>query len=238
MSTRKQRVAELTADDPFLEHANRIAKAAQDNIKTIIIAVVSVLVLIGLVLFVQHQQTRGAAALTSELTEALAGYRDATDPQKAFTSTVTGELEAEAKKAIAPFDAIITGEPESGAATIARLYAADLSRRAGDHAAAEKHYLDYLANADDRDVASFAATEGAAYAAEAQGDADRAIAHFEKILSLPGTFYHDRAHMQLGRLWEGKGDTAKALEAYKKIVEDFPESKILANAKKRVEALE
>ena len=238
MSTRKQRVAELTADDPFLENANRIADTIQKNGKKILAGLLGVFVLTGLVLMVLQQQERGAAAMTTDLTKALDGYREATDPQKVFTSTVPGALETEAKEALPAFTAIISAEPGSGAASIARLYAADLSRRAGDDAAAEKLYSDYLSAAAPDDAARFVALEGAGYAAEAQGNHDRAIKHFSALLELPGTFYHDRAHMHLGRLYEQKDDKAKALEAYKKIVEDFPESKVLADAKKRVEALE
>ena len=236
--TRKQQIAEDTAADPFLETANRAAAWVEKRTRQILMVIVALAVLIAVALFVMKENRREASELTANLTEALDDYREASDMQKAMTSTVPAELSKAAEAALPKFEAIIDKDSASGVAHISRLYAADLARRAGQHAKAQKLYEEYLASAPKTDFARFLAIEGAGYGAEEQGNLDKAMEYFEQLTKLPSDFYKDYGYKHVGRIHELKKQTDKALAAYKSIVDDMPDSKLRDFADKRIAALE
>ena len=126
----------------------------------------------------------------------------------------------------------------SGAANLSRLYAGDLHRRLGDHDKAESMFKAYLDNATDDDIMRFFALEGAGYAAEEQGKNDAALAYFDQLTKLPSGYYKDYGLKHMGRIHELEGDNDKALAAYKRIVEELPESKLRDFADARINALQ
>ena len=234
--TRKKQIAEDTADDQFLVEANKMADWTQKNLKMLVGAVFGLAVIIAGVLFAQSASERSRSAATELFSEAVSEYRDVTDLQKTLTSTQPESLIEDAKKAMPGFEKVIAGG--EGGANLARLYAADLERRAGAHDKAEALYKAYLADSDSTDIVRFIALEGAGYAAEEQKNLDDALGYFEKLTQLPKDFYKDYGLKHMARIYELKKDSSKALETYKMLVEQVPDSKLKEFADERIAALE
>jgi tetratricopeptide (TPR) repeat protein len=238
MATRKQKIAEDTAEDAFVEEGHKAVEWVEKHGRQILLGAAAVLVLTSGVLIAQRSSRRSASDVTAKLTQAVDDYREATDLQKAMTSTVPGALDADMEKALPAFDALIKEHGEAGAGVIARLYAGDLHRRLGQHEKAEALFKEYLDKTKADDPLRFLALEGAGYAAEEQGKTDVALGYFKQITELPSGFYKDYGLKHVARMHELKGDSAAALEAYKKIVSDVPDSKLREFADERIAALE
>jgi len=88
----------------------------------------------------------------------------------------------------------------------------------------------------------FVALEGLGYTLEAKGDLDGALARFSEMdpdPAKPGSgLGEERALWHQGRIYTAKGDKAKAVEALKKLVADYPTSALKASAEDRLAALE
>jgi tetratricopeptide (TPR) repeat protein len=239
MASRKEKIAELTADDPFLEAANKGAEWVHKNGKILAAGAGGFLALAAAILFIGERQDRNASVVTMELLEALEPYEDAIEEQQRATATATAAPhEKKLREASEKLGKIVESNADHGAANLARLYKADAERRLGNWDQAKQLYLAYLERAPKDDVLRFLAHEGAGYAAEEQQKYDEAIEHFTKLVELPNKFYEDYAYKHLGRVHELKGDKAKALEHYKKIVDELPDSKIRDFAEERVNALD
>jgi tetratricopeptide (TPR) repeat protein len=234
--TRKQQIAEDTADDQFLMEAHRFADWTEKHLRQLALGCLGIAMLIGGILFAGSSADRASSVTTADFTKAVAVYRDATELQKTITSTQPEQLIDDAKKAIPAFEAIIAAD--DGSANLARLYAADLARRVGEHDKAETLYKAFLKTAPKNDIARFVALEGAGYAAEEQGKLDEALAHFTQLTQLPRDFYQDYGFKHVGRIHELKKDTEKALQAYKTLIEKMPDSTLKDFADGRIAALE
>jgi len=86
-------------------------------------------------------------------------------------------------------------------------------------------------SAIDSDI-KFGAYEGEAFCYFDRDDYDHAIVVWKKYLGLTSNIYKDNALYYIGLAYEKKGDNAKALEFFKKLKNDYPESVLL----KKVEA--
>ncbi|MEO6952282.1 MAG: tetratricopeptide repeat protein [Polyangia bacterium] len=85
------------------------------------------------------------------------------------------------------------------------------------------------------------AHEGVALCDEQNNKIDDAIAAYEKVApkgDKATAFYRDHALMGLGRLYEKKGDKAKALDRYKELVSTLPNSPLHEDAQNRISVLE
>lgn len=239
MATRKQKVAELTAPDPFLDNANKIAAWVEKRLKKIAIGGVALAVLVAVGLMIGQQRERSASAITADLTDAMDGYRDATNPTPPTdTATTAPTASDKAKDALPPYEELIAKEPGHGAAVLARLYAGDLARRAGDHAKAAEHFEAYLKATRSSDTLRFFAQEGLGYALEEQGKNEEALTAFAGLLELPKGFYKDYGYKHTARIHEQLGNNDKAIEAYKAIVDDLSDSKLRDFAEEQIKRLE
>jgi tetratricopeptide (TPR) repeat protein len=235
---KKREVVELTAPDPFLERANEYAGWVEKHLRAIAIAAASALGIFVLVLVLYQQRERKASEITSTLSAAIDGYVDAVDPSETMTSTDTAALKKRAEAAMPSLESIVTENGDHQAAHLARLYLADLARRAGDHARAEQLFKEYAAKSKSDDPLMFVALEGAGYALEEQKKLDDALQYFVKLYELPGKELDDLALKHQARVYEEKGDREAALKTYKQLIEQFPESKLRDFADQRVGALE
>lgn len=87
----------------------------------------------------------------------------------------------------------------------------------------------------------FLAQEGLAYAHEAEGQLDKAVAAFGALADQAqnaGGFYRDRALFHKARLLEKKGDAKQAEAAYKEILEKAPTSALRDEVTNRLATLE
>lgn len=237
MARKKGESAELLAPDPVLETMNRWAAFIQKHLKPLAGVVFGVFaVLIGYELF-SHQSEHDAAVVTSELTDGVRAYDQAVDPQKVFTSTRAGALDADLERAREKLATVQKDHPSSGAAQLAKLYEADIDRRLHKFAESEALYKSYIAEARSDDDLLFVAIEGAGYAAEDQNKLDDALAQYEKLASGSG-FYKDYGLKHKARILEKKGDTKGAAAALKTIVEMQPPSDLRGQAEEHLKTLE
>ena len=234
--SRKKQIAQDTADDQFLVEANKAADWTEKNLKSIVMALAGVAVLVAGVLGFQEMSERSKSEATQKLTEAVVEYREITDFQKVLTSTQPEKLIDEAKKALPAFEAIIASKESS--ASLAKLYAADLEFRAGAHEKAEALYKDFLATAANDDIIRFVALEGAGYAAEELKNYDAALGYFQQLTKLPENFYLDYGLKHVARIHELKKENAKALAAYKELLEKVPETKLKEFVDEKIASLE
>lgn len=238
MATKKQDAAELTAPDPFLERANEYAGWVEKNFRMLLI-LFGAAVVIGIVVLVLGQQRRRAdSEVTAALSAAIDGYNDATDPATTMTTTTSEALKAKAEAAMPKLEALVKEHGDHSAGRIARVYLADLSRRAGDHGRAEELFKEYASKVETDDPLMFLAMEGAGYAAEEQKKLDEAMNWFVKLQELPGKAFDDLALKHQARIHELKGDREAALKTYRTLVEQFPESKLRDFADSRIGVLE
>ena len=236
-ATRKEQIAEDTADDAFLEAARPVEEWFEKNAKKLLLGV-GAAVALSIVVVAGRGLSRGQAAdVASELRVAIDKYREATEASGTLTSTIEATVTKSADETLVEFERIISSRPDHGAANLARLYAADLHRRAERHDKARALYDEFLKRAPRNDLARFMALEGAGYAAEELGDYDGALGYFKELVDLKGDFYGDLGRMHAGRVLELKGDKAGALAEYKAVTE-MTESKHKAQAEERIAELE
>ena len=74
--------------------------------------------------------------------------------------------------------------------------------------------------------------------AKEQKNLDDALGYFEQLTQLPKDFYKDYGLKHMARIYELKKDSSKALETYKMLVEQVPDSKLKEIADERIAALE
>ncbi|MCX4244573.1 tetratricopeptide repeat protein [Paraliomyxa miuraensis] len=130
--------------------------------------------------------------------------------------------------------------PDSPANEAADLVRAARLARASDYEGAEKAYRGFLQRQPGHALV-FMARDGLIVSLEGQGRYDDALAEVEPLLGEAGDFFRDQALWHQGRLYEAKGDTAKAIEIYTQYKTEYPfEQASLAreSVKARLEALD
>lgn len=82
-----------------------------------------------------------------------------------------------------------------------------------------------------------ATIDGLAYSYQQKGDLKKAIEFQSMLTSSKDSHLRETGLAALGRLYEKSNDKAKAIEMYKKIISEFPESPTLSDVKERMEGL-
>ncbi len=228
---------ELLADDAFAAQEGAFSGWLEKNIKVVL--GVGVLVLGGVVAMetLSAQNDREASTVTSEFNKAVEGYQEATELRKVLTSTSADVLNKDFASSAKKFESVGKEFSKHSAARVAMLYQADLARRQGKHAEAEKLFKSYIDGAQAKDTMLFLALEGAGYSAEAQDKSDKAMGYY-KQLAEKAPFYKDYSLKHQARVLEKKGDSKGAVAAYKSITEMKPDSKLKRFAEDRLKALE
>lgn len=111
--------------------------------------------------------------------------------------------------------------PDSPANVAADLVRAARLAKASDFAGAEKAFRGFLERQPGHALA-YLARDGLVVSLEAQGRADDALAAVEPMLGEVGDFFRDQALWHKGRLLEGAGRGAEALEIYKQYMAEYP----------------
>jgi tetratricopeptide (TPR) repeat protein len=237
MGRKKEESAELLAPDPFLETLNHWASWVQKNLKPILIVTGTVFGVILGYEFLSSQSEHDASIVTAKLTDAVRAYDEATDPQKVFTSTKAGALDADLERARGKFQELEKAHPTAGASQVAKLYEADIARRLRKSDEAESLYRGYIDQAKADDSLLFLALEGAGYAAEDQGKLDEALKYFGRLAETGG-FYRDYGLKHKSRILLKKGDHDGAVASLKAIVDMTPPSDLKSTAEEELKSLE
>jgi predicted negative regulator of RcsB-dependent stress response len=111
--------------------------------------------------------------------------------------------------------------PDSPANVAADLVRAARLAKASDFAGAEKAFRGFIERQPGHSLV-YLARDGLVVSLEAQGRHDEALAAVEPLLGEAGDFFRDQALWHKGRLLEGSGQGAAALEIYKQYMDEYP----------------
>ena len=220
--TRKQLLKE---PDEFLTFSAKAIRFVTDNRKAVLGVVIGVAVVaLGLAGFQYF----------SSLSERKA-YTMFEEGRLHYLAEVSGDRTAPAQeKAAEQFEKVIRKYPSSNAARLSLLVYADMSYHRGDYQKATKLYQKALGAFSGEGSIQKLIWEGLAYAYEAQKDYKSAGQYFQRITDTQDEFMKADACYNLGRMMEALNNQEKALEAYNKVVEAYPESVGFQIAKQKV----
>jgi len=191
----------------------------------VLVAVVAVIVL-----YTRRQE--GSAEATQMLAQAAAyeSRAEVGDPQLLLgksggrppPSPVVKDEVARAEAVDAALKELATKAPGSPAEVDGILLGAARMMRDGKAAEAQVEFRRFLDTAAAGHPLRWAAREGLAFAIEAQGDLDAAIAEFKTLAGEKGVFYRDMGLWHQGRVLERQGKTAEALAIYRQYIAEYP----------------
>lgn len=218
-------------DDAFVTGVKEVGRGAKKRGPLILVGalVLVVAVVAGIVVYQTRQQS--AAAATRELASAARAQSEGEigDPAILLGASkgkpVVPIFKDEAERAVAvgkALDSLEAAAPGTDAALAGELVRAAGHLRAGKPADAEALYRGFLDRAGAGHPLLFSAREGLAFAREAQGDLDGAIAELDRLAGDKGVFYRDMALYQKARILERQGKADAALEVYRQYIAEYP----------------
>ena len=152
-----------------------------------------------------------------------------------YSAEISGDKTAPAKgKAAEQFEKVIKKFPSTNAARFSLLLYADMSYHRGDYQKAIELYQKALDAFSGEGAIQKLIWNGLAHAYEAKKDYKSAAEYFQKITDAQDEFMKTDAYYNLGRMMEALYHPEKALEAYNKVVENYPGSTGFRIAKEKV----
>lgn len=228
--TKRRGGADQPQDDAFQVGIKEVGRGAAKRGPAVVIGGVLVLAAMVAVIVLYSQRQQGSAEATRLLAEAASYTRaEVGDPQlllgKSSRPPPSPVVKDEAERAAAMDKALkdlATKAPGSAAEVDGILLGAARLMREGKAAEAQAEYRRFLEIAPAGHPLRWAAREGLAFAVEAQGDLDAAIAEFKTLAGEKGVFYRDMGLWHQGRVLERQGKTAEALEIYRQYIAEYP----------------
>jgi TolA-binding protein len=212
----------------------------QITIGLVVVAVI-VAAVVGVVMWRSQTGSQAAAMLADAMTAeraqvAPAPVPGATAPTPAPAGSYPTE-KARNEAALAKFMAVASGYPSADAGIAARYHAAAMLTSLGRYAEAEQRYQEVVDRAG-KSVYGQMAKLGKAEAEVAAGKFDGAIAIYKALSAdKEGELPVDGILMQLGRACDAAGKPADARQAFKRIVDEFPQSPYSAEAKRALDQI-
>jgi tetratricopeptide (TPR) repeat protein len=207
-----------------------------------VIAVVVLAAAVGVYFYWQGRKTGSAevmlaAAVVVAETPVVPPAPGATPATPASRAQTFPSERARHEAALPKYLAVIEAYPATTAATIARYEAANILTALGRAAEAEPHYQEVIAR-DGTGIYAQMARLGLAAARGAAGQFDQAIEIYQQLSTAQDTRLPvDGILMQLGRTYVKAGKTGDAVRVYTRIVEEFPQSLYVADARAALETL-
>ena len=217
-------------------HAAGWVGAHRDEARVTLIALAVVLLAaVGFASYRSHRQASAARAFDEALTVFHAPVAGQPDALQAGGTVYASEAE-KYQKAAAAFDEVAAKHGSTGAGGRARYYAALAKLELGQTQAAEAE-LAKLASEGDALVKGLARLSLADMHRGA-GHWDQAIDGYRKIVDDSGSAVpRDHALMQLAGTLEEAKKTPDALASYRRLIDEFPSSVYVPEARRRVEFL-
>lgn len=199
----------------------------KENARTLIIAVVSVAV-VGSGLFLYRWNQASKRRQSGELLRlgVTLYYQARQAEQPSFD------------RAIASLGNVVNSYPGSPVAAQASLYLGHIYYQQGDFQASVGHYSKAASILQDESPFLELALLDVAYALEANGGYEAAIAAFKRSLALEHGLLKDRAVVGIGRCYEELGMVSEAIETYSSMLKRFPNSPWAEELKQRLDALQ
>lgn len=228
--------------DDFAQTAARVAAAASANKNRIALALGATVVVIALIAAFVSWRGRGADAAGAMLGEAMAIAQSQVVPAptlpgaKQQPGTFPSEP-ARSEAAIKAFNAVVAAHPNTQAALAASYQAAAELLAAGKTTEAEQAFAAVAAK-DVSGLYGAVARLGQAQAMQAAGKVNEAIAVYTELAAArDAALPVDGVLMELGRIQLKAGKTAEARAAFKRVVDEFPQSTFSQAAQQRLAAL-
>jgi TolA-binding protein len=224
-----------------IAHARDVMQTRGGDFTKLVVALV---VLIAIVAGYAWWRSTKDAQANALLASALATYEMPVVPPQApapgspapVAQAGTFQSERERLDASLPkFLEAADANPNSAAAITARFHAASILAAVGKHAEAEQRYQQVIDRAG-TSIYGRTARMGLAEAQVAQGKVDQAIALYTELSrDTASTLPLDSVLLQLGRACARAGKKEEAVRAFTRIVDEFPQSPYMADAKRELE---
>jgi predicted negative regulator of RcsB-dependent stress response len=213
----KKVVKKQLKEDEFVSTVNKIIDFATKRKKELLAGAAAVVVIILIILgirLIKTQQLKKESALLTEVFQLSTEVLD--NPEKLT------ELEA------------LAGNGKF--ARVATIQLASYWFEKEDFVKAEELLSKFPSS--NKDLFYFQAQDLLAQILRKQNKSDEAIAIYEMIMENPEKYSLDVVYSHVAELYEEKGDTAKALEFYKKLQEEFAQSYYAYDAASKIRELE
>ena len=244
-STERHRLKENEVASWFV----RLTETYEANKQQITVGLVAVAVIVaavvGFVMWRGQTSSQAAAMLADAITAERAPIAPAPAPAPAAGATTPAPApagsypteKARDEAALAKFMAVADAYPSSDAGIAARYHAAAMLVALGRHPEAQQRYQEVMDRAG-TSVYGQMAKLGKADAEVAAGKFDGAIAVYKELSAdKDGPLPVDGILMQLGRACDAAGKAGDARQAFKRIVDEFPQSPYSAEAKRALEQI-
>ena len=236
----KKELKQQIKQDEFLtgiDHAAGWATTHRDEVRVTLIALAVLgLAAVGYSSYRSHRQATAARAFDEALTiyhAPVAGEPDAS----LAGGTVYATAQEKHQKAAAAFVEVAKQHGSTATGRRARYYAALANLKLGKTAEAEKELKDLSSGGDDTLVRGLARL-ALADLHHSQGQWEPAVEAYRKIIDdRDSAVPRDHALMRLASMFEDAQRTPEALQAYVRLIEEFPTSVYAADARRRREYL-
>jgi len=220
--TRKQLLKE---PDEFLTFSAKAILFATNNKKQIAFALVGLLIVVLALAGFRYFSILSDRKAYAVFEQGLRPYLD---------QISKGELPAFEETAGEKFEEVLKDHPSTSGGRLSLLLYADINYHKGAYDKAIELYQRVVKAFEEEAIIRILAWNGLAYAFEGKKDYKTAAQFFEKIIEAKGAFMKADAYFNMGRMHEALEHREKALAAYEKVVQDYPESIHFQVAKDKV----
>jgi tetratricopeptide (TPR) repeat protein len=220
--TRKQLLKE---PDEFLTWSARTIQWAKQHQTQVILGVAAVfavvLVAAGIRFFSERSENKAFTLLDRDMIRYHSALADK-DANQALHSVAKD------------FDTLLKNHSGDAAEKVARMVYADICFKGGDIDRAIALYTAAAKDFENHLIYQPLIASSLGYAYEAKKDFKTAADFFRKAATAPDAVMPDQALFNLGLIYAKMADKAKSIEAFKKIVSDYPDSMYLEMAKANI----
>ena len=227
--------------DELREGLGTVVDFLRDYGRLIVAGIVALLVLVAIAAGYREYQQRREITAAEDLAEALRVYQapvvpsgaTPTDPDQPTFATE----EARAASALSMFDQVRSDHGGTDAADIAMVYRAELATRGGDLALARELWEEFLERQKDNMLAAEVALNLMSLD-RLEGRGDELIIRLNSMLDSPdrNSLPTDVLLNQLAITLEDSGREEEARRAYRRIIDEFPTSPYVDEARVRAES--
>ncbi len=223
---------QVGAENPqLLSRSERAWLFAEDHRRAIIagiIVAVLVMLLLGALLWMQHQQEHEALALEHRAAEAyLDRSLDDVDAAK-----------EKLQEAVTLYRQLIEEFPRTASARSAWYFIGNALAEQNDHAGAVDAYRHFIGQAGNPPALLGLVYQRLGTSYLANGDREKGITAYTQVLQMPQTLNKDQVIFELAKLEEYEKHHDEALARYKRLLDEHPNSPYASEAAMRVRILE
>ena len=223
---------ELPADEAHLMSGmEHVLDRLQEHRQMVLLGALLVLLVVGalgVVLWLDHQNSERAMELTRQATR-LYMERPVGNPSKADETL---------KQAIKLFAQVVDEYPRTSAAPLALFHLGNAEMQSKNGAAAITSYKKFIATYGTNKLLLGMVYQRLGYAYMLNGDREQAEKALAAALEVPGALNKDQVVFELAKLEEAQSRPEAALARYQELIKNFPSSPFASEAAVRMKALE